>query len=96
MPARRSPAWSTSSLVPLPSTGVRGDDDDDGDRNQAVSEEYAFGSRHGLSMRARVDGAGNVYGSSWENDIGMEYVRHTDAGAVRVVDLPLLYNDLGR
>ena len=71
-----------------------------GDGNQAVSEEYAFGSRHGLSMRARMDGAGNVYGSgenrNWENEIGMEYVRHSDAGAVRVVELPPLYNDLRR
>jgi len=59
-PARRSPAWSTSSPVLLPSIGVRRDD---GDGDQAVSEEHAFGSRCGLSMRARMDGAGNVYGS---------------------------------
>ena len=60
-PVRCSSAWSTSSLVPRLSISVRGDDDEDGDGNQAVSEEYAFGSRLGLSMRARTDG--NVYGS---------------------------------
>jgi len=99
-PTRRSPAWSTSSPVPLPSISVRGDDDDDGDGNQAVSEEYAFASRRGLSMRARMGGAGGVYGSretrGRENEIGTEYVRHTDAGAVRVVELPPLYDNLRR
>jgi len=76
--------------VPRPSISVRGDDDDDGDGSQAVSEEYAFGSRLGLSMRARTDG--NVYGSrenrSREHEIATEYVGHTDASAVRVVELP--------
>ena len=80
-------------------------DDDIGDRDgegdQAVNEEHAPGSRHGLSMRVRMDGAGNVYGGSignrtQENEIGTEYVRHTDAGTVRVVELPPLYDDLRR
>ena len=53
-PARHSPAWSTSSPVPLPSTGVRGDDND-GDGDQAVTAEYAFGPRRARSMRARKD-----------------------------------------
>jgi len=34
---------------------------DDRDGNQVVSEEHAFGSHRWLSMRARMDGAGNVY-----------------------------------
>ena len=65
-----------------------------------VSAKYAFGSRRGPSMRARMEGAGNVSGSggnrSRESGIGTEYVRHTDAGAVRVVELPPLYNELQR
>ena len=79
---------------------MQGDDDDDGDGNQVVSAEYAFGSRRGLSMRARMDGAGNVYGPrenrSRENEIETEFERHTDAGAVRDVDLLPLYDDLRR
>jgi len=105
-PVRRGSARGPSS--PGVGVGVWGDDDDSGDRDgdQAVNEEYAFGSRRGLSMRARADGAaGNVYGGSRgnrtrtrtrENELGTEYVRHTDAGAVRVVELPPLYNDLRR
>ncbi len=105
-PVQRSNARSPSSPAPVPSISVWGDDEDDGNGNghgngdQAVNEEYAFESRRGLSMRARMDGAGNVYGSrgnrSRENEIGTEYVRHTDAGVVRVVELPPLYNDLRR
>jgi len=72
----------------------------DGDDGDEISEEHAFGPRRGLSMRARMDRAGNIYSPgvsrSRENEIGMEYVRHTDAGAVRVVELPPLYNDLRR
>jgi len=71
-----------------------------GGGDQAVNEEYAFGSRRGLSMRARMDRAGDVFGSSGNpsrgNEIGTEYIRHTDAGTVRVVELPPLYNDLRR
>jgi hypothetical protein len=81
--------------------GRGGDGDGDHDGDQAVNEEYAFGSRRGLSIRARMDGAGTVYGSRGnrsrqQNEIGTEYVRHTDAGVVRVVELPPLYNDLRR
>ena len=101
--ASASPVPSSPPPPPPPtaSASVRetwGDDNDDGDR--AVSEEYAFGSRRGLTMRARMDRAGNVYGSvgdrSRDDEIGTEYVRHTDAGTVRVVELPPLYNDLQR
>ena len=76
------------------------------DGDQPVSAEYAFGSLRGLSMRARVEGAASALGSgsggnrsrSRENgnERGTEYVRHTDAGAVRVVELPPLYNELQR
>ena len=103
-PVQRSNPQSPSEPAPIPSISVWGEDEDDGDGNgngdQAVNEEYAFESRRGLSMRARMDGAGNVYGSrgnrSRENEIETEYVRHTDAGAVRVVELPPLYTDLRR
>jgi len=67
--------------------------DRDGDGDQAVDEGYAPGSRRGLSMRARTDGAGN---RTRENEFGTAYVRHADAGAVRVVELPPLYDDLQR
>jgi len=56
--------------------------------------------RLGLAMRARMDRAGDVFGSSGNpnrgNEIGTEYIRHTDAGTVRVAELPPLYNDLRR
>jgi len=101
------PSRPSRSAVSPPSSSpiISVADDDSGDRDgegdQAVNEEYAFGSRRGLSMRARMDGAGNVYSSrgnrTRENEIGTEYVIHTDAGGVtRVVDLPPLYNDLWR
>jgi len=94
-------------LPPSSSPIISVADDDSGDRDgegdQAVHEEYAAGSRRGLSMRARMDGTGNVYGGSrgnrtrtQESEFGTEYVRHADAGAVRVVELPPLYNDLRR
>ena len=105
-PVQRSNARSPSSPAPIPSTSAWGEDEDDGDGNgngngdQTVNEEYAFESRRGLSMRARMDRSGNVYGSrgnrSRESEIETEYVRHTDAGLVRVVELPPLYNDLRR
>ena len=111
MPDQRGSVWSPS---PPPPSGVGvwggdgdGDDSRDGDGDQAVNEEYAFGSRRGLSLRARMDRAGNVYGGSRggnrsrdededESEIATEYVRHTDAGVVRVVELPPLYHDLRR
>jgi len=92
------PPWKYAGNPPPPhhtniAYGERGYD-------REVSEEHAFGSRRGLSMRARMDRAGNVYSPgesrSRENEIGMEYVRHIDAGAVGVVELPPVYNDLRR
>ena len=98
-PVPRSAARGPSSLVPLPSTGMRGDGDD-GEGDEAVSEEYAFGSRRGLSMRARMNGVGNVYSPIGDrtqvNEIATEYIRHTDAGVVRVVELPSMYGELQR
>ena len=120
MPTQRGSVWGPS---PPPPSGIGvwgGDGDDvdnrDGDGDQAVNEEYAFGSHRGLSLRARMDRAGNVYGGSGggnrsrenqnedenenenenENEIATEYVRHTDAGTVRFVELPPLYHDLRR
>ena len=43
--------------------------------------------------RARTDGRLRR-GESRENGMETEYVRHTDAGTVRVIELPPSYNEL--
>jgi len=90
------PRPSRNAVLPRSSSPmilVADDDigDRDGERDQAVSREHVHGSRRGLNMRARMDEAGY---RTRENEIGTEYVRHTDAGTVRVVELPPLYDDL--
>ena len=84
-PARRNSARRPSSPVAIPSVGVhttKGNDDGD----EAVGTEDTSLSRHGLSTGTR--------NPSQENVIGTEYSRHTDAGMVRVVELPSSYDDL--
>ena len=64
---------------------------DDGD--QGVGEKYPFDGRRGLSVRVRMDGDSGRRRSGG-NVIGTAYLTHTDAGAVRVVELPPSYIDL--
>jgi len=111
-PIRSGSTQGLSSPAPLPSIGTREEDNDndrDDDvegggggggsssrGDQAVNGEYAFGFRRGLSMRARMDRAGDVFGSRGNpsrGNEGMEYIRYKDAGTVRVVELPPLHND---
>ena len=97
--AAASPRPPPASSLPRTSISVLGDDDDgEGgqDQDQAVSEEYAFGSRRGLSMRARMNGVGGVYSPQQVNEMETQYIRHTDAGVVRVVELPPMYGELQR
>ena len=65
----------------------------DDNRDQGVGEEYALDARCGLSVRVRK-GGGSGRRRSRENVIGTAYLTHTDAGAVRVVELPPSYIDL--
>ena len=94
-----SPRPPPASSLLSTSISVLGDDDDgEGgqDQDQAVSEEYAFGSRRGLSMRARMNGVGGGYSPQQVNEMETQYIRHTDAGVVRVVELPPMYGELQR
>ena len=92
-------SWRLSTLLApptsplsIPSVGMHATgSDDDGDHG--VGEEYAFDARRGLSIRVRMDG-GSGRRQSRENVIGTAYLTHTDAGAVRVVELPPSYIDL--
>jgi hypothetical protein len=100
-PSLRSTGTSTGRGLssPVHNPGSNGDRDGDGDGDQAVSEEYAFGSRRGLSMQAKLDGAGSAFSNrSRENEVEVEtqYIRHTDAGVIKVVELPPLYHDVQR
>ena len=64
---------------------------DDGD--QMINVEHPSGAHQWPNNLARTDGS-PVRNGSRENVIGTEYLRHTDAGAVRVVELPPSYNEL--
>ena len=92
-PARRN-SRGPPLLLPIPSVGMRAaGSDDENDEGETVGEEYTFGARRGLSVRVRMDG-GTGRRRSRENVIGTAYLTHTDAGVVRVIELPPSYNDL--
>ena len=82
-PARRSSARRPTSPVPAPSTSPTGRDSYEDDEDDI----------HRLNTRGWMDG---VAGSrqSRENLIRTAYFTHTDAGAVRLVELPPSYNGL--
>ena len=77
-PAQAFPAPVTASGIGMEPRGTNNHGDD--------GEQLGSG-------RARTDGHLQGDGSR-ENVIGTEYLRHTDAGAVRVVELPPSYNEL--
>ena len=83
VPAQSNPARTPPSPVTAPRVGIEPTGtytgDDDGDQ--------LVGSRARIDRRRRRDGSrGDV--------METEYVRHTDAGTVRVVELPPSYNEL--
>jgi len=75
------------NIIPITDVHISGRDD------QVVSDESAVGSHLGPSIGIRIDG-GSRRCRSRENVIETAYFTHTDAGAVRVVELPPSYNEL--
>jgi len=71
------------SLVTTPSVSMEptGTDDGDDDGDQLV------GGRARTDGRPRRD-------EGWEDVMETQYVRHTDAGAIGVIELPPSYHDL--
>ena len=63
------------------------------DGGQIVNMEHTSEAHQSPNNQARTDGSSGSNGRR-ENVIGTEYLRHTDAGAVRVVELPPSYNEL--
>ena len=97
-PAHRSSVGRRTGLVPTSSITAypteRDSYEDDGDDGgQAVREGHAFESRHRVDTRGRVDG-GSGRRRSRENLIRTAYFTHTDAGEVRLVELPPSYTGL--
>ena len=94
---RRSTARRAASLVPTSGVSVyptvRESYEEEDDDGQAVREAYAVEFRHRLSSRARME-RGTGSGRSSERLIQTAYFTHTDAGHVRLVELPPSYNGL--
>jgi len=72
--------------VTLPSVGVHpaGRNGEDDTLGQVTSGEHTSVSHHGHSSRVGADG--RFEGTESKRVIRIEYLRHTDAGAVRVTD----------
>ena len=93
-PAPFNSARQSTSPVPIPSTSGHTTGSDYGDvdnRDQAVNDEYEVESRHGLGLR--MDGRSGRRRRR-ESMTQTTYFTHTDAGVVRVVELPPSYHDL--
>ena len=93
-PARHNSSQGPPLPLTIPSVDMHAAGiDDENDEGETVGEEYAFGARRGLSVRVRMEGISGRRRSR-ENVIGTAYLTHTDAGVVRVIELPPSYNDL--
>ena len=95
-PDRQNSTRRQPSPVTIPGICVhttQGEDEDRGGGPQAVSQGVALDTRNGSSVR------GGTYGDSarrWsqENVAPTAFFTHTDAGEVRLVELPPSYRDL--
>lgn len=88
LPDRHNSARRPPEPVTRPSVGVH---DEEG--GEEVRGEYAFESHSRSSSRLSMDGH-SERNRGQPNATGTEYFRQTDAGAVRVVELPPSYNEL--
>ena len=95
-PDQRTSARRQPSPVTIPGIGVsttQREDEDSGGGSQAVSQEVALDTRNGSSFRGGMDGDSERRWNQ-ENVATTAFFTHTDAGAIRLVELPPSYRDL--
>jgi len=95
-PDRQNSTRRQPSPVTIPGSVVhttQREDEDSGGGPQTVSREVALDTRNGLRIRRGMD-EDSTRRWSQENVVPIAFFTHTDAGEVRLVELPPSYHDL--